>query len=94
MKARALVAWNLRRLRVTRDIAADRFAFEARVDRAYLGKIERQQANPTIAVLERIAAALGVPMTELFNIPPKGAPKPQPLKAGRKAPKGRKKAVK
>ena len=87
MKARALVAWNLRRLRVLREIAADRFAFEAGVDRAYLGKIERQTANPTDDILQRLSDALDVPVSELFVVPPKGTPKPRPLKAGRKVAK-------
>lgn len=79
-----------------REIAADRFAFEAGVDRAYFGKIEREIANPTLDVLDRLASALDVPIAEFFVVPAKGAPKPVPLKAGRKAPraknKGRKRA--
>ena len=87
MKARALVAWNLRRLRVLRNMPQDRFAYEAGVDRAYLGKIERQTANPTIDVLDRVAKALDAQLGELFELPAKGALKPKPMKAGRKTKK-------
>lgn len=88
------MAWNLRRLRVAQDIAADDFALQAGVDRAYFGKIERQVANPTIDILERLADALGVPVSEFFVVPPKGAQKPKPLQAGRKFKKPTKRAPK
>ena len=39
------------------------------VDRAYVSRIERALANPTIDVLERIASVLEVEMAELFRVP-------------------------
>jgi transcriptional regulator with XRE-family HTH domain len=86
MKARALVAWNLRRIRVEREIAQERLAFDAGVDRAYVGGLERQTANPTIDLLEKLADSLRVPLSEFFVMPVKGAAAPKPLPAGRKGP--------
>ncbi len=62
MNARELVAWNIRRIRVHREISAEILAADAGVDRAYMSQIERGIANPTIDVLERIAAVLNVEM--------------------------------
>lgn len=84
MKARALVAWNLRRIRVKRGVSQERLAYDAGVDRAYVGGLERQTENPTIDLLERLAATLAVPLAELFVQPAKGATAPQPLPKGRK----------
>jgi hypothetical protein len=39
MKARALVAWNLRRIRVKRGVSQERLAYDADVDRAYVMRI-------------------------------------------------------
>ena len=57
MDARELVAWNLRRLRVGRGLAQDALAVDAEIDRTYVSRLERNQENPTVAVLERIAIA-------------------------------------
>lgn len=85
MKGRALVAWNLRRLRVERGISQEKLAADAGVDRAYLGGLERQTENPTVDLLDKIAAALSLSVSELFVVPDEGALPPKPLKSGRKA---------
>lgn len=41
MKATALVAWNLRLLRVKRALSQEALAVDAGVDRSYVGRIER-----------------------------------------------------
>ena len=85
MKGRDLVAWNLRRLRVERELSQDALALEADVDRTYVGRLERGLENPTVGVLDRLASALQVQHTELFLEPAKGSPRPATLRAGRKA---------
>jgi transcriptional regulator with XRE-family HTH domain len=85
MKARALVAWNLRRIRVKRGISQESLAFDAGIDRSYMGGLERQAENPTIDLLERLARTLEIPLLELFVLPPRGASAPKPLAKGRKA---------
>ena len=39
---------------------------EAGVDRAYLGCLEREQENPTVDVIERLAVVLDVELAALF----------------------------
>lgn len=85
MKGRALVAWNLRRLRVERGISQEKLAADAGVDRAYLGGLERQTENPTVDLLDKIANALSLSVSELFVVPAEGASRPKPLRSGRKA---------
>lgn len=69
MNGRALVAWNLRRLRVEQLISQDKLAADAGIDRAYLGGLERQTENPTVDLLDKVADALAVPLEELFREP-------------------------
>lgn len=84
MKGRALLAWNLRRVRVMRGISQERLAADAAVDRAYLGGLELQTENPTVDLLDRLAETLAVPFAELFAQPAEGAEPPAPLKGGRR----------
>ena len=85
MNGRALVAWNLRRIRVKRGLSQERLAYDAEVDRSYVGGLERQVENPTVDVLDRLAATLKVPLSEFFKRPRSGALPPTPLRSGRKA---------
>ncbi|MGY4230352.1 transcriptional regulator with XRE-family HTH domain [Bradyrhizobium sp. USDA 4503] len=84
MNARALVAWNVRRIRVERGIPQERLAYDAGIDRSYMGRIEQQKENPTIDLLDRIAGTLCVHLSELFAQPAQGAMPPKPLSKGRK----------
>jgi transcriptional regulator with XRE-family HTH domain len=45
MNGRALVAWNLRRIRVKRGLSQERLAFDSSVDRSYVGGLERREEN-------------------------------------------------
>lgn len=83
-----MVAWNLRRIRVKQGVSQERLAYDAGVDRSYVGSLERREENPTVDVLERLAKTLAVPVSELFVVPPKGATPPKPLRQGRKVTRG------
>ncbi len=85
MEARAIIGWNLRRLRVERGLSQERLALAAGIDRAYVGRVERGSENVTITTLEAMARVLGVPVAALLIEPPPDAPKPEPLRAGRRA---------
>jgi transcriptional regulator with XRE-family HTH domain len=85
MNARELVAWNTRRIRVSRAISSEALAANAGVDRAYVSRIERGVANATVDVLERIARVLGVEMAELFAVPAPHEERPKPLGGGRRS---------
>ncbi|WP_271611683.1 helix-turn-helix domain-containing protein [Bradyrhizobium sp. CCBAU 21362] len=84
MKARALVAWNVRRIRVARGIPQEQLAYDAGIDRSCMSSLERQSANPTIDLLDRIAETLDVHLSEFFVQPPKGVTAPRTLPKGRK----------
>jgi transcriptional regulator with XRE-family HTH domain len=84
MNGRALVAWNLRRIRVRQDISQERLAYDAGIDRSYMGGLERQEENPTVDILDRLAATLKVPISELFRAPRSGEERPKPLRRGRR----------
>jgi len=84
MNGRALVAWNLRRIRVQRGLSQERLAYDAEVDRSYVGGVERREENPTVDVLDRLAKTLGVSISELFREPRKGASPPKPLRSGKR----------
>ena len=84
MDARALVARNIRRLRVARLLSQEALAIEAGIDRTYVSRLERGLENPTVAVLERLAKALAAPITELFAVPKPREKPPATLPSGRK----------
>jgi transcriptional regulator with XRE-family HTH domain len=92
MDAQKIIGWNLRRLRVEKGLSQERLALAASIDRAYVGRVERGSENVTITTLQALAKVLAVPVSALLVEPPKGAPRPKPLRAGRKpsiAAKGR-----
>jgi transcriptional regulator with XRE-family HTH domain len=60
------VGSNLRRLRTRRGLSLDRLAQRSGVSRAMLGQIELAQSTPTIALLWKIARALGVTFSALI----------------------------
>jgi len=67
-----VIGENLRRLRTRRRWSLDRFAERAGVGRTALAELERGDGAPTIALLWRIARALGVPfaaLTSSFRLP-------------------------
>ena len=78
------MAWNLRLLRVRKGLAQEALAVDAEIDRTYVSRLERGLENPTVVVLDRIAKALGIQITEFFANPKPGAPRPGVLKSGRK----------
>jgi transcriptional regulator with XRE-family HTH domain len=84
MDGRALVAWNIKKIRVSLGVSQERLAFDSGVDRSYLGGLERGEQNPTLDVLDRLVATLGVPIGALFIEPDNAAEPPPSLRRGRK----------
>lgn len=85
MKAQQLVAHNIRKLRVRRGISQEDLAVDASIDRTYVSRLERGMENPTVVVLERLAAALESDIGAFFVSPKLGEKFPAPLRGGRKA---------
>lgn len=84
MDARALVARNLRRLRVRQGLSQEALAVDAGIDRTYVSRVERGLENPTVAVLEKLSKALSAEITEFFLQPRRGEPPPRTLPSGRR----------
>ena len=65
------VGATLQRLRLQRDLTLEDLSRAAGVSKSMLSQIEREKANPTIAVAWRLANALGVGIAELLSTAPK-----------------------
>ena len=61
------VGATLQNLRQAQGLSLDELSRRAGVSKSMLSQIERNQANPTVAVVWRLANALGVEMTELLG---------------------------
>lgn len=66
MDCRRRVARNLRRIRVGQGLSQEALAGDAGVDRTYVSGIEREEFNPSLDILCRLASVLGVDIVELF----------------------------
>jgi transcriptional regulator with XRE-family HTH domain len=67
MKLRALVARNLRVLRKQKGLTQEELAFQAQINRNYVGQIEREEKSPTVDVIEKLSNSLGVYPSDLFS---------------------------
>jgi transcriptional regulator with XRE-family HTH domain len=60
---------RVKKLRAERGWSLDQLAAASGVSRSMLSEIEREKANPTLAVTFRIAAAFGMTLAELVETP-------------------------
>jgi transcriptional regulator with XRE-family HTH domain len=74
------LAENLRQLRESRGQTQERMARLAGIPRATWGHLETGSANPTLAVLDKVATALQVPIEEL-TAPPRASGRLYPMAA-------------
>jgi transcriptional regulator with XRE-family HTH domain len=58
---------RLRQLRLEKGWSQELFAAEARLDRSYVGGIERGERNPSLKNIARLADTLGLPVSLLFH---------------------------
>jgi transcriptional regulator with XRE-family HTH domain len=70
----AVIADNVRRLRLGRGLSQEALAEECGYHRTYVGGIERRERNITIATLEALAGALGVEPRSLLEVPDPATP--------------------
>lgn len=54
-------------LRRNAGYSQERFAFKCGVERAYIGVVERGEKSPTLNTIVKIANALGISKSELFD---------------------------
>ena len=67
MELNRAVAENIKRIRKSKKLSMERLAEQAGVSRSMLGQIERGEANPSVGILGKIAAALKVPAEVLLE---------------------------
>jgi transcriptional regulator with XRE-family HTH domain len=67
MELNRAVAENIKRIRKSKKLSLERTAAMSGVSRSMLGQIERGEANPSVAILGKIAAALKVPAEVLLE---------------------------
>ena len=67
MELNRAVAENIKRIRKSKKLSMERTAAIAGVSRSMLGQIERGEANPSVAILGKIAAALRGPAEVLLE---------------------------
>jgi len=70
------VGATLQKLRLKRGLTLDDLSRAAGVSKSMLSQIEREKANPTIAVAWRLANALGIGIEELLS---SEKPEPEPI---------------
>lgn len=70
MDINLVIAENIKRIRKTQKMSIERTAEIADVSRSMLGQIERGEANPSAALLYKIATALKVPVEDLLQHEP------------------------
>ena len=58
---------RIRALRLAKRYSQEELAFKAKLDRTYVGGIERGERNPALKNIARLAEVLDVPISELFN---------------------------
>ena len=68
MEWEKIVGANIKRLRKERGLSQEALAGEAGLAMRHLGRIERGEGNPTVAVLSKLAEVLGVSPTEFYRV--------------------------
>ena len=59
---------TIRSIRAERKISQEALAYEANLDRSYMGGIERGEHNFTILSLMKVAGQLNLKISELFEM--------------------------
>ncbi|MBC2667474.1 helix-turn-helix transcriptional regulator [Novosphingobium flavum] len=67
MDIRIRLGRNVRALREARGWSQEDYADRAGIHRTYVSDIERGRRNPTVTVVEKLAAPLGVTAGALLN---------------------------
>ncbi len=58
---------RLRELRRQRGFTQEEVALRADITTSYYGQIERGSANPSVALLEKICAVMGISISDIFT---------------------------
>ena len=58
---------RIRALRLAKGYSQEELAFKAKLDRTYVGGIERGEGNPSLKNIAGMADTLEISLSELFN---------------------------
>ena len=61
------IGMKLKKLRKAKKLSRYALAQRAGISRVYVAKLESGRSDPTVGMLQRIAKALGVPVTDLLS---------------------------
>ena len=61
------LGYRIRYLRQQKGLSIESLALEAEINRNYLGDLERGTRNPTLVILNKIAKALDIDLSVLFE---------------------------
>ncbi|MBO6922953.1 MAG: helix-turn-helix transcriptional regulator [Roseicyclus sp.] len=67
MSIQSRVSKYIQRIRRDKDLSQEEVAHRADIHQTYLSGVETGKRNPSILVVERIAKALGVDVSEIFK---------------------------
>lgn len=67
--AQQLFGLRVKQLRLSLGISQEELGSLANLDRTYISGIERGKRNVSLKNILQLSSALGVPVSELFNIP-------------------------
>jgi len=80
MDDRKLLGKRIKGLRKSKGHTQERLAEIIDINAKYLAGIERGEANPTLALLQRLSTGLEVPLPELFQYRPEERYQPAQLR--------------
>ncbi len=93
MESRRLIATNLKQIRLSQRLSQEELAHIAEIDRTYVSGLERSIRNPSVDLLDKLAAVLSIKTIEFFSETGIDPP-PPPLPRGRRQKKERPKSKK
>lgn len=77
------IAQRVRELRAARGLTLEQLAERSGVSRSMISVVERGESSPTAALLDKLAAGLGIALNALFETPrDQAAPSPVARRAG------------
>ena len=67
MDSNKQLGMRIKYLRTQKHLSQEDLALDANVNKNYISDLERGTRNPTVKILERIARALDISLSELFK---------------------------
>lgn len=67
MDIRQKFGFKIKALRLEKAFSQEELAFKATIDRTYISDIEKGERNVSILIIEKLAKALEIEVSELFK---------------------------